>query len=558
MCSFAQADDRFAIALSAHDNLVIFGPKGDRIAELSIPTISQSVTAGNTAFQISYGRDANNYITAILAPSANQPQALHFTVLNKSVDADKSAVVTLTFTGSNRVLVDPGYIGSVSVNSVPLHARSLADSAPIAPPPPPAPIYQPAPAPATPQPQVRPVANLQPRTLQPYSSQEPPPRKSVPVPSQPTPPPAVSHQAPSPVAPLAPKPIASTLPDATSHANEDNGIVLNPSDASGGSPLPQPPPLLGSAFSQPVPLPPLPGASTVPLPSKKLFWAEPVTPPSGKPPTVGIDEMKLVAVHGPVTLKLPDGNTKPAANGMIIPSGTSISTGEHASAAVFMGGVDSVRLNPSTQAKISQSLEGDHRKTSINLRNGAIFNRVGHRQGEQQDYQVVTPQGVAAARGTNYAVAVTNVAGQQVTIAVTEEGVVTLTDSTTGHQITITPEANGVVSIGSVPKLPLSLLTQVFVAVLLDLQQFNTTMQAIANNPNPTPAELAYYNSNASFYKDTLIYDVNDGRLAALFDNVTRNPWINTANPINYVIPGARRATDQLLQPFGTVPLTPF
>ncbi len=58
LSSTAFADDRFAVAIGSHDMLVIFGPNGQRVAELPVPSISQSVTIGATTFQVSYGRDA--------------------------------------------------------------------------------------------------------------------------------------------------------------------------------------------------------------------------------------------------------------------------------------------------------------------------------------------------------------------------------------------------------------------------------------------------------------------------------------------------------------------
>lgn len=113
----AKGADRFAVTVGAHDKLVIFGPKGERAAEFSAPSIAQPVAIGDVSFQVSYGHDANGNLTAILSPSETAPTALHFNVMGKSVDADK-AVVTLTFSANLKsVAVDPGYMGSVEVNS---------------------------------------------------------------------------------------------------------------------------------------------------------------------------------------------------------------------------------------------------------------------------------------------------------------------------------------------------------------------------------------------------------------------------------------------------------
>jgi hypothetical protein len=115
--SQASANDRFAIAVGAHDNLVIFGPKGKRVADLSVPTIAQPVTVGDVSFQVSYGRNAHGQLTAIVAPSADAPSDFHFNILGKSVDADK-AVVTLIFSlNLKHVTINAGYGGRVEVNS---------------------------------------------------------------------------------------------------------------------------------------------------------------------------------------------------------------------------------------------------------------------------------------------------------------------------------------------------------------------------------------------------------------------------------------------------------
>jgi len=517
----AQAADSFALAPSGNDSLVVFGPKGERVAELSVPTISKEVTVGSTSFQISYGRDASNDLTAILAPSSTKPEELQFTVLNKTITASKQAVITLTFPDAKHVTVDPGYVGTVSVNSHTLRHRELVESTP-----PPAPR----------------------------------PRPTV---TQSAPAPVVQQSAPIPAKPAAPR-VATTSTTTTLPSNDveptptSDGPTAHEQTGSLQPSALTPPPLVGSLMAQP-PMPTPKGITGAkPPPNGKLFWAEPITPPSGNPPTVGIDQMKLVAVHGPVTLKLPNGETKTGSNGMIVPSGTSITTADKGSAAVFMGGVDSVRLLPDTQAKVTQKLNGSTRQSNVDLKVGTIFSRVGHRPGEAQDFQVHTPEGVAAARGTSFSVTVTTTGGHEVTICATQEGVVTLTDSSNGHVITITPLNSGQVSIGSVPGLPISTLRDIFVAFMTDLQQFNTNMLAIAANPNPTAAEQAYYANNFGFDSNSQFYDVNAGSLAILYLNPIDTNLMDRTDAINYVVPGARRAMNQQLEPFGNVPITPF
>ena len=494
--SYAIAQNNFSLAPVDHDKLIVLGPKGEQVAELTVPAISQSVSVGSISFQISYGLDSNNELSAVLSPSPSSPQPLRFTVLNKSIETDKQAVVTLTFPDPKHVIVDPGYVGNVTVNSRPVRHRDLSKSTP---------------APSS--------------TSQSTSGN-------------------MNQQ------------VASSLPSPSSGptANEQTG-------SSNPSPL-TPPPLIGSPLAQP-PIPQTKGLVGAHLPlGKPLYWAEPITPPSGTPPAEGINEMKLVAVHGPVTIKLPDGETKTGKEGTIVPSGSTVSTANDASAAVFMGGVNSARLMPNSEAKVSENLDGSTRRTDINLKVGTIFSRVGHRPGESQDYEVRTPEGVAAARGTSFSTTVTTTSGREVTIVATEDGVVTLTDNTSHSVVTITPQKSSsgaiTVSIGSAPGLPTTVLRNIFIGFMMVVQQFNTNLNAILANPNPTPAEEAYLKANTAFDANTQFYDANDGSTAVIWLNPSDANLYNQRNSIYDVIPNARRATNQLLEPFGTVPITPY
>jgi hypothetical protein len=126
-CLNVRADDRFSIVVGRHSDLVIFGAKGQKVADLPLPSIAQTVTVDpKTLLVVSYGQDANQRLTAILSPTATQPAHFHFTVLDKDIDADR-AVVTLTFSrGLSRVTVDPGSVGRVEVNSDRISHRALS------------------------------------------------------------------------------------------------------------------------------------------------------------------------------------------------------------------------------------------------------------------------------------------------------------------------------------------------------------------------------------------------------------------------------------------------
>ena len=361
LSGFALAQDRFAVTVGTHDHLVIFGPKGERISELSVPTIAQAITVGDVSFQVSYGTDANGQLTAILTPSSTAPTALHFTVLGKSVDADK-AVVTLTFSSNLKgVTIDPGYVGSVEVNSHRLRQHHLADDVPSQP------MTTPAiSAPAVTSEVVAPVVAV--------SAPTPAAVSAVP--------PASSEIAPS-AFPRAPAPLASQLSpslltqDNSGSAPADNSAVAKTVSATPGA---------ASVPSSP--------ANDVAQTTVKLYWSEPVTPPNGPAPTVGLDEIKLVEVHGPVSVTLSGGEIETGVDGMTVPSGSQVTTFDNASAALFMGGVNSARLMPHCALTVTQSFDGAVRKTTLDLERGAVFSRVGRRAGEVQDYQVRSAEGV--------------------------------------------------------------------------------------------------------------------------------------------------------------------
>jgi FecR protein len=119
---------------------------------------------------------------------------------------------------------------------------------------------------------------------------------------------------------------------------------------------------------------------------------------------VGPDEMILTEVHGDVTIVLPEANNQElrGTNGLQVPAGAIITTGRGASAAVLMGGVNSIRFIGGSEARISQSIQDGLRNTTVSLTQGGVFSRVGQRLNEKQSFQVKTPFGIAAAKGTDF------------------------------------------------------------------------------------------------------------------------------------------------------------
>ena len=569
--TIAFGSDRFALAVGAQGKLVIFGPKGDRVAELAIPSISAPVTVGDVSFQVSYGRDANDLVTAIIAPSASSPQDLHFNVLNKSVDANKLAVVTLTFTqGFKSVAVDPGYIGLVQVNAHSIKHHELADDTYVPP------HHT---APAAPAPHM--VAKLEPVPAPVHHEAATAPETSI-----------VS------TAPAAGEPVENKLPpveDVAASSEAPSSLV--------------PPPIIsGTPYSEGIPRP-LPTASATAsgeptLKKEKLYWSEPVTPPSGSPPSVGISEMKLVQVDGPVLVTLANGETKSGENGMILPSGSSVVTSDTATAAIFMGGVNSARLMPDCHLKVTQNLNGSVRKTTIDLEHGAVFSRIGRRSGETQDYQVRTPEGVAAARGTEFMTfrgdisdikdmrpSVTSnaswIGGRLLAWSPTLLGHGLISDVTLplfaaatappsrifnkgGQQVYGSPHfyifvAKGTVNVsvnGQVYQVLSGNTSNLGAAVVPPYGNAETVLQVILEILQPhnhnLNSLLSLINSGTANSSEKAFYD----HLILVFFGGQPGDFgiqdLLEPDPLRNLIPAERRALNQDLKPFGTNPLTPF
>lgn len=178
---------------------------------------------------------------------------------------------------------------------------------------------------------------------------------------------------------------ASTTPSRSANGSSGNGSSASRT-AMAGSTASR---LMTSAFTS--------------TPSDVRFWAEPITPPSGRLPSITASQMKLVEVRGPVTVKLPNGRSARARNGMIIPSGSSVRTTSGSSAAVFIGGANSARLTENSTAKFNHRATSDLQKTTVDLTRGCVFSKVGNKRGVRQDYKVRTPSGIAAAKGTDFA-----------------------------------------------------------------------------------------------------------------------------------------------------------
>jgi len=342
---------------------------------------------GDATLQVSYGRDANSQLTAILTAPNQNSVALHFSAGGKSIDAEK-AVVTLTFSPDLKgVVIDPGYTGTVEVDSHVLRARSLADDLPM-PPSGPSDVVMP-----NLPPSVVANANVTPAPVAPSSTGSTTPAAiENPAPVTPAETTDVAQTAPAP----SPAPVTedaatpAPLSPATPLASQLAPMLAPTANASTTTPA-EPAPYKSVQQRivdnmQPI----APGETKI----QKLYWSEPITAPDGTAPSVAVNEIRLVEVRGTVTVIAPGGMEQNGTEGMVVPTGATVRTAFNSSAALFMGGVNSARLMPNCELTVSQTLAGPVRTNVINLRAGAVFSRIGHRDGETENYSIITPEGI--------------------------------------------------------------------------------------------------------------------------------------------------------------------
>lgn len=144
-------------------------------------------------------------------------------------------------------------------------------------------------------------------------------------------------------------------------------------------------------------------------------WVEPITAPDGTAPKVASDEMILVEVHGAVTVQSPGKAPVTVTEGMDLPSGGTVTTGQDGTVAVFIGGINSVRMGPSSRATIGYQVVGpfrvspsekpiQRRTTIVQLDEGKVFSKIGYEPQVNQYFQLKTNMGSAVASSGDFIV----------------------------------------------------------------------------------------------------------------------------------------------------------
>lgn len=148
-------------------------------------------------------------------------------------------------------------------------------------------------------------------------------------------------------------------------------------------------------------------------------WIEPVA-------AEGVaGEMRLVLAEGKVEAAPPDNpqGFAPVQAGVVLAPGTILRTGENSQAGLALGRRSTARLIGGTTVEAMLEPQGGVERVRLNLKGGAVFNRIRSFQ-KDVDYQVRTPHAVAAARGTDFVA----VALPEVTDVWIAEGTVELMD----------------------------------------------------------------------------------------------------------------------------------
>ena len=181
-------------------------------------------------------------------------------------------------------------------------------------------------------------------------------------------------------------------------------------------------------------------------------WIEPITPPD-MPASLGVppDAMQIREPQGDVQVALPSApaNFTPVTNGMTLPNGAVVKTGEGGTAAVLFGGVDSARLMPNSAAAVQQTVTAQSRSAEVDLTAGGIFSKVGTQVGVKGNYEVHTPFGNAGAAGGDF-VTITTAAHTDVWVA---QGTVYLENPDSKIAETTTSTGTGPLKIMRLPQI---------------------------------------------------------------------------------------------------------
>jgi hypothetical protein len=191
-------------------------------------------------------------------------------------------------------------------------------------------------------------------------------------------------------------------------------------------------------------------------------WIEPITAPDGSAPDVRPDQMMFVQVKGDVKFASPGQPPQAVQEGQIYPGSGMVTTGEKSSLAVFVGGLNSIRIGPKTGISIEYQIFGpfrsqpsgpstQRRTTLIRVDAGLVSCKVGYETGVTQYVEVRADNGSAIASSGDFMVSVSRerfeAAAARGSVRVTDgnrkDVAVLVVSKTSGLQLARTPPVSG-------------------------------------------------------------------------------------------------------------------
>ena len=154
-------------------------------------------------------------------------------------------------------------------------------------------------------------------------------------------------------------------------------------------------------------------------------------------------------VEGDATIIDPAGHSSKAVTQMQISPGSTVKTGANGTVGLKLTPGATTVIGPNTTMKItgldySKTADGQNkREILLDLKEGALYNSLVKKDG-QSDFQIQTPEGVAAARGTDWSV---TVSGKGVRVAVVDGTVIIILPN--GHRIIVPAKKVAVYTTGT-------------------------------------------------------------------------------------------------------------
>ncbi len=202
----------------------------------------------------------------------------------------------------------------------------------------------------------------------------------------------------------------------------------------------------------------------------------------------------VTSIKGDVVVTDASGKAVPVTQGSKLPAGDTVKTGATGTVGLTLVPGAGTVVQPNSSVKISsldfnKGADGsNNRSIRLNLKNGSLISTLFKKDGHS-DFQVATPYGVAAAKGTDWEV---SVEGTTLTVSVAD-GVVTVTNKA-GQVLATIPGGQGYDSTtGKVTALPQSVVDAILGAISTSLP--NLTQQQIINALNNATINPATINT---------------------------------------------------------------